>query len=429
MFDFRVKILVFSDGERYPILLKADGNPAFMPTLYVTTMVRSANHAAKTLELHLRAIAHFYAWASIENLDIESRFARGEKLNLHELDAIVRACRAKYDGISRTRNEPSGQMRARKVVSLEKLRSSSPGKKLEVTGETAAARVRVIRDYLDWLMLKSYGRLSIKSEYFKNFEIARREMFDSMTARLPKSRGRSHEGQRESLVQKDIEYLLKILKPGDVENPWKDRSLALRNQIVFLMAYTLGLRRGELLGIKITDLNFQTREVLIRRRADDPEDVRADQPNAKTRDRRLPLVSILSDLLHDYIVKHRSQISHAKYHSFLFVTHKPGPYVGRPLSIVGYSKMVETLRERAPALPDNLSGHVMRHSWNYNFSRMMDKQGLSEEREQQFRSYLMGWSPTSKTAATYTRRHIREKGTEASLAIQKNIIGKAGDDE
>ena len=48
----------------------------------------------------------------------------------------------------------------------------------------------------------------------------------------------------------------------------------------------------------------------------------------------------------------------------------------------------------------------------------MDEQ-VSEERQEQVRSYLMGWREDSGTAATYNKRFIQQKGFEAALALQK----------
>ena len=41
---------------------------------------------------------------------------------------------------------------------------------------------------------------------------------------------------------------------------------------------------------------------------------------------------------------------------------------------------------------------------------------------------MMGWSETSGTAATYTRRHIRKKAQAASLELQKNIMRRSDDE-
>jgi hypothetical protein len=42
---------------------------------------------------------------------------------------------------------------------------------------------------------------------------------------------------------------------------------------------------------------------------------------------------------------------------------------------------------------------------------------------------LMGWAPTSKTAGQYTRRHVRLKAQQVSLAMQaKQVDGVTSDD-
>jgi integrase len=85
------------------------------------------------------------------------------------------------------------------------------------------------------------------------------------------------------------------------------------------------------------------------------------------------------------------------------------------------NKVFVVLRRKCPDLPDDLAPHVCRHTWNDKFSEDMDKAKVSEETEKKMRSRLMGWSETSGTAATYTRRHVQRKAREASLALQKKI--------
>lgn len=94
------------------------------------------------------------------------------------------------------------------------------------------------------------------------------------------------------------------------------------------------------------------------------------------------------------------------------------------MSLPALNKVFNVLREKCPELPTSLSPHVMRHSWNDRFSEEMDKRQTAEESEKKIRSYLMGWSETSSTAATYTRRHTRKKAQEVSLKMQEQIKGK-----
>jgi integrase len=184
---------------------------------------------------------------------------------------------------------------------------------------------------------------------------------------------------------------------------------------------TLGIRRGELLGVRVSDLNFQTNEVLIARRADDPEDPRANEPNTKTRDRLLSLEEDLAVLTRRYVTGARRRIEGARRHDYVFVANG----TGAPLSLSGLNKIFVVLRTKCPSLPDELSPHVFRHTWNDEFSAVMDKRQVSEETEKKIRARLMGWSETSGTAATYTRRHTDRKAKEASLALQAKFKARS----
>ncbi|EGS3406208.1 site-specific integrase, partial [Salmonella enterica] len=53
---------------------------------------------------------------------------------------------------------------------------------------------------------------------------------------------------------------------------------------------------------------------------------------------------------------------------------------------------------------------------------------ISDEKEQQIRSYLMGWRPGSDTSIIYNRRHIFELSKKTALEQQEQLL-KGGFDE
>ncbi|MCV5978774.1 tyrosine-type recombinase/integrase, partial [Escherichia coli] len=83
---------------------------------------------------------------------------------------------------------------------------------------------------------------------------------------------------------------------------------------------SLGIRSGELLNIRISDINFSDSSLAIRRRADDKNDPRVKQPLVKTMERKLPLSSALAKELHNYITSVRRKFKNARKHEYLFVT-------------------------------------------------------------------------------------------------------------
>jgi integrase len=220
--------------------------------------------------------------------------------------------------------------------------------------------------------------------------------------------------------------LREVIAPESPDNPWISDHAKKRNELAIRWIFELGLRRGELLNIKVDpDINFTREEVTIARRADDPEDPRRNQPRVKTRDRKLPLSRELCAMTNHYVIKVRSKLSGARKHAFLFVADK----TGKPLSMSALNKSFVVLRKKCPGLPDTLSPHVGRHSWNDGFSKTMDEQRISEADEKKLRSYQMGWSETSGTAAIYTRRHTREKAQKVSLKMQADQAKGVKNDE
>tara|TARA_R110002074_G_scaffold67567_2_gene158917 strand:+ start:5507 stop:5890 length:384 start_codon:yes stop_codon:yes gene_type:complete len=119
-----------------------------------------------------------------------------------------------------------------------------------------------------------------------------------------------------------------------------------------------------------------------------------------------------------YVVELRGARPQARKHDFLFVAES-----GAPLSMSGLAKIFKVLRANIPDLPADLTPHLLRHTWNDRFSEEMDQNKVPEETERKARSYLMGWSETSGTAAVYTRRHVREKAKRVSLDLQERVLG------
>ncbi|EJM8830235.1 site-specific integrase, partial [Pseudomonas aeruginosa] len=102
---------------------------------------------------------------------------------------------------------------------------------------------------------------------------------------------------------------------------------------------------------------------------------------------------------------------------------------GAPLSLSAVNVIFAELRNAFNGEFDAVTPHVLRHTWNDRFSDVMDKLKVSEAEEERMRSFLMGWAPTSKTSASYTRRHIRLKAQQVSLAMQsKQAEGVLSDD-
>jgi len=423
---YQVKTVVAANGERLPILLGSDGLPLFEPTLFALTEIRAKNRAANTIGNSLRAILVFYLFLDQSHINLKARLAEGRLLSMGEIEELVRLCRLPIEKIASVSIHDEVSSVAGPVVSIEKCRqrvvSEAAG---EIVPTFAATRLRCIRDYLKWLVDDRSSRVGFGSEYRTALEAAGRFVVSTIDARLPAGDSRGYLGRREGLDSASVKELLRVIDPDSPDNPWKDEHSRARNELIILWLYYLGVRRGELLGVRVSDIDFRKGSVIVARRADDPTDPRREQPNAKTRAREIPLSQLLQDKTSSYIVKYRSTLLSARKHHFLFVASSSGA----PLSIPSFAKIFNVLRAKCPALPRNLFAHLLRHTWNDRFSEQMDKRGVAEETEKKTRSYLMGWSETSGTAATYTRRHIRLKANAASLEMQNRMSKQDNCDE
>lgn len=423
----RVKIGVFASGERFPMLVDGEtGEPQFLPTVFAITSLRARGAAANTIDQALRAVLHLHASADRQGIDLHERVRLGRSLSISEIDAIVADARVSLSSMAGNNTGPLSNRATNRTQThkIEKLRASvgSTEEVEPISLAFAANRLRYMRNYLDWLYLRQLTKLPIGAERLA-FDAARKQTLEMFAARIPAVNRDSDLGKREGMPPEYVDHLRSVIAPTSPNNPWARVHVRHRNQLIILWALYLGLRRGEMLGIRIDDIDFRKLEVTIRRRADDVDDPRKRQPNAKTRARRLPLTPELVGLTEDYVMLHRKAERGAKRTSFLFVADRSG----RPLSNSGMTKVYEALRDRHPTLFADFSWHVLRHTWNDRFSETMDARGIPEDEEKKQRSYLMGWTDTSGTAASYTRRHIRTRAREVSLKLQASLLGTDDD--
>jgi integrase len=425
-FGYRVKTVVSGNGERLPMLIGSDGGPLFEPTLFALTEIRARNRAANTIANSLRGILVFYMFLDLNGIDLRGRLMEGRVLALGEIEDLVRLCRLPIEEIVTLSNKVEPIATSATVVSLEKHRQHLTNATFnEIVPAFAATRLRVIRDFLKWLVADRSSRIGADSDYRSALEAAGNLVVGALDARLPVGDSRGYVGRREGLDAYSVTELLRVIDPDCSDNPWHDEHSRFRNELVILWLYYLGLRRGELLGVCVSDMDFRKGSVIVARRADDPTDPRKNQPNVKTRAREIPLSQLLQDKTHAYVIKYRSALPAARKHGFLFVASDSGA----PLSIPSFAKIFNVLRAKCPGLPRNLFAHLLRHTWNDRFSEEMDRRNVGDETEKKTRSYLMGWSETSGTAATYTRRHVRQKAKEASLAMQSQMLARCKNDE
>lgn len=409
MVRFTVRTLLTPSGERLPILLnRSTGTPVYYPNLYVLTVLRQTNRASATIERALREISVLLDFLATEGIDLDERMSSGRLFTLGEIDGLARYCR---QSVKLFRGGRGG---ATSVIQLDDNRSRSAQ---TVSHTTSANRLRTFHSYLVWLITKHLDNRELDDFVRSKLEQIVMNDLSALKARIQIAKGRNSSGARKGLTPVALERLLQVIDPASPDNPWKSEFARQRNALILCWLLQLGLRRGELLNVKITDIDFRKNEVLIARRPDDLEDPRRDQPKVKTRDRILSLGVELASLSHNYVIEWRSQSYGARKNRYLFTS----SITGAPLSLQSINKLFQKIRVKIPDLPDNLTAHMMRHTWNDEFSKFVKSKKIKINREEQMRNYIMGWSPTSTTATIYTKRFVEEAARQASCDLQEKL--------
>lgn len=373
------------------MLVDEEGIPLFYPTLFTTWILRASSQAANSITNALNALKALSAWEARLDIDLVSTFTQGVLLDHNQIRDLCDFLQLSLEDELTTK-------------------ATSILKKPNVVGASVHYfRISTAAQYLHFLAHRVAPHLA-------DSEI--NHMVEAIRAYRPGRPNKSNVDRDEIYLSDEaIQTIEAVLKPGSADNPALDGDVQLRNALMFFILKLTGMRRGELLNLRISDINFGDSTMAVVRRPDSALDTRKHQPTAKTRPRRIRIAPVLIERIADYVKGARRKVPGAKRHDYLFVTHKAGPTQGAPLSIGAFSKWMGQISDIAECA--GFHAHALRHNWNYQFSRLAEAKGMSSEEEEKIRSYWMGWSETSGTAAIYNHRHTKEKAQEAGLELQE----------
>lgn len=414
--NYVAKRIRFRNGERHSVVSRPGGLPVHEVTVYLAKY-RTRGRSANTIHSVCTALALMYRVFDKAGIDILQRLSEGLFPTVPELNRLAEA--AQYR-VSNLFEETEGETGSCKVVDIRRIRMRRKAtikviKPVDVG--TQANRIRYMADYLDFL--GTYFSASLPKDRRKEMQLERDHALRAFRANVPKVSKRPKLDARVGLSKEEQDQVLQAVAPGSLNNPWKRGFVQLRNWLIVIILLATGMRRGELLGMKIGDLGQSQPKLRVLRRADDIEDQRPIQPNSKTNERELALRPNIMRAVWGYINHERRSIKAARRHPFLIVSDD-----GQPLSLKSVDKLFGQLREACPGLPVRLTSHVMRHTWNERFSEQAELLGLDAPVEEKARNEQQGWSDNSKMAVTYTRRYTAKKGREIALRLQEALDEK-----
>lgn len=403
----------FRNGERHSVVQLPNGLPVHEVTLYLGRY-RTRGRAANTIHFVCGALALMYRELAAANVDLLERFEQGRFLTSQELERLATAIQYRIDDL----DEDGVDSPASKVISINRVsmrRAKRVAERRPVDVQTQASRLRYCADFLQFFSTYVAASLSAAQQSALEAEADRRLI--AFKEHIPRISRRAKLGARVGLSEEEQARVVATVHPDSPNNPWKRGFVRRRNWLMVVMLLATGMRRGEMLGLQIRDLSKHEPKLRIVRRADDVDDYRLAQPNAKTSDREIELHESIMRALHGYLAERRG-IKAARSIPQVFVSDE-----GKALSEKTIDKIFRELRQACPDLPVRLTSHVMRHTWNERFSEAADAMGLSEVTEQRARNTQQGWADDSNTGTIYTRRHAAKKGQEIALKLQEKLDG------
>lgn len=402
---FTLKTYIGQCGERFSLLFSSDepGVPLFYPCAFISRRVRDkSTHQTQTTTL--KGIQRLVEWERDRKISLEEKLSRGETMAPFEVDDLaghVRGCRDAKKG---------------EVISSQKF-----------NGYWSS-----ICKYIAWLtdeLLPNRNGLQMR----KLADEQSRQLNLKMRKQIA-SRAKQNQKMLDAKISSTERTQLLTLFNSPFENYHSGhfnhdchtgKGVHLRNIIMLRALYETGMRRGELLSLKLKNFveasGGEGAYLSIERNHDDELDRRANQPVAKTLGRDVAISAGLESQIMDYITQYRAELNNVGMsdNSFIFCVHRPGKTQGNPISVNGFNSALNQLKTKYPAL-GKCQPHAFRHDWNYRFSQKADALGMSETEEIEAREQQMGWVPASSMAKIYNQRHRREKALNLARKIAED---------
>lgn len=201
--------------------------------------------------------------------------------------------------------------------------------------------------------------------------------------------------------------LKEILDFLNLKNPLKKNN-QIRNLLIFQLLYETGIRKGELLKLKIEDIIRDNQfYIKIVNRKNDVEDSRKDLPRLKNNlSERIVGISNNTYLLFEKYIKYK-RIKN-KNHSYLFTS-----ILGKPISKSMIGKIFKVFEDN---LEIKCTPHSLRHFFAERMlSYLIENKKMDMERAKDELRSICGWSMNSSMPIKYTRKYIHELSNKHNI--------------
>jgi integrase len=386
--QFTVLNIVLDSGERLPCLVEAT---TWIPVKVATRWAvryRRYRVQSSTLANNLRVLARVYRWAREDaGGELDNHLTQGPALRNQEIESLVSSLRVSADGHAL---------------------------------DTGAfdQHLAVVEDFLKW-SLDSENRGGLSNLSLEQLAAERgriEQIFRSLRV------GARPAARIEPLEEANVETIRRAIGPKNRSG--ESLSLPevfapharLRNWLMFETVLELGVRRGELLKLRLDSLPRAAEDgIRILRRPDDPHDSRAREPAVKTAERVIPASRELFRGLRAYLTYPRPLGRASGKSPCLFTTRS-----GSPVSIDSADDIIGSIGRCSGITP--LSWHRLRHTWAERMAEVLADQPNGMDRL----VYLGGWT-NPLSVRRYIQRALARQAGEAVRGYHRKLYGGSAD--
>jgi len=391
--QFTVLRVVLESGERLPCLVDSE---TWIPVRVATRWAvrfRRLRTQSSTLTDNLRIIGRVYLWArTVGEFDLDEYLTQGQLLSARHLESFSVYLQRSRDDVgmgNTTQFNDAG---------------------------TYDQQLAVVEKFLLWaLYSENRGGIRLHSLEQLAAEQTRIEaIFESLLI------GARPSQRLEPLEDNDIRVIRDTISPKkDADGKWMlppqtfSQSTQLRNWLMFETALQLGLRRGELLKLRLDSLSRgDNSSIVVKRLADDPRDSRAREPAVKTAEREIPMGDDLHQAFHVYLTSPPPLGRVRGKTPYLFTT-----LHGDPVSVDRSDDIIQAIGRYSGVHP--LSWHRLRHTWAERIAETLYREPNGMEQL----AYLGGWT-NLHSSERYIERAKRRHATEWLRKYQSTLYSE-----
>ena len=391
----KIERIRHSSGNVLPIVLDDDGLPLPEPNEWI---LGQRGLAENSLDRLLRELIPLLRWAKKNNIDIYDRIERGSGFS----EAIVKG------GI---------------VEALRRDQSRRRITKMTVSPKVFDSRITTVSNFFRWFTDTTLAALPRDDPRYETIRNHHDRLAGWLTDSLVNLAGGTG-GKRRGLTAEQRDALItriQVLR-GSAKGFGHSEAICFRNYVAAMLMLLCGLRRGELLCLRVEDVQIGAiSSVSVVRRPDDPDDPRGRRPHVKRGGRILPLDGDVASIVDAYIRLREDLVGQAPFdHPYLIVSDE-----GTPLSLNRLNAIFVELRTAFPdALPPDLTPHLLRYSFSEDLERKLRASGMEENNRAKALALLRGDSSLD-SQAPYIARAIEEQANSVLRRYQSELLQRA----